>query len=472
MFCLYCGSNLPEDAVFCNVCGRRQSRSTQSSLQMTNPILQEDSAFLAPIFPPPVQQGVAPSIQSLPQQGIAPFVSPQTDPGLSNPPSPQHDSGGSNFPPRFVDSQIAPNHQQNKETLRGREAVNKVHFSRRAVITGAIGGTALLVIGGIGLRSMILAKKSASVSHATAPSTPLGTTLLTYKGHSTGISTVDWSSDGTKIASGASDIHIWNAKTGNTLLVYKGHIGFLRSVKWSHSGMYVASGGGDDVGKDYTVQVWNAASGSLITRYTGHSSYVMGVSWSPNDQQLVSCSWDGTAQVWDANAGTTLVTYRGHSYVILCVAWSPNGQKIATADGEGYLRIWDAATGNTLLTYLGHTSQINGVAWSPDGKYLASVSGGNLTERGNGQPDSTLQVFDASSGDRVFSEVSGAWTVVWSSNSKRIATASDDVLIWDAATGKKLFSRSVGSCAVSWAPDSTRVVSGSKDNSVLIWQAT
>jgi hypothetical protein len=31
MFCLYCGTTLPDDAVFCNSCGRRQNAATNTS---------------------------------------------------------------------------------------------------------------------------------------------------------------------------------------------------------------------------------------------------------------------------------------------------------------------------------------------------------------------------------------------------------------------------------------------------------
>jgi len=50
--------------------------------------------------------------------------------------------------------------------------------------------------------------------HAT-PTAPLGTTLMTYIGHSTKVTTIAWSPDNKKIASGSYDrtVQLWNAST-------------------------------------------------------------------------------------------------------------------------------------------------------------------------------------------------------------------------------------------------------------------
>jgi uncharacterized membrane protein YvbJ len=43
MFCLYCGNNLPDGAVFCNTCGRRQNLSDEQVLTIRlSRIIQEN----------------------------------------------------------------------------------------------------------------------------------------------------------------------------------------------------------------------------------------------------------------------------------------------------------------------------------------------------------------------------------------------------------------------------------------------
>jgi serine/threonine protein kinase len=72
---------------------------------------------------------------------------------------------------------------------------------------------------------------------------------------------------------------------------------------------------------------------------------------------------------------------------------------------------------------------------------------------------------------------SGMRALAWSSDGKRIATASDDYTaqVWDALTGKHAItyhghlSHVEG---VAWSPNNTRIVSGSADGTVQIWDAT
>src|SRR5207253_4425410 len=58
-------------------------------------------------------------------------------------------------------------------------------------------------------------------------SPPLGTLLLTYRGHAESVYAMAWSPDSTCIASASSDrtVQVWDAATGKNLLTYHGHSG-------------------------------------------------------------------------------------------------------------------------------------------------------------------------------------------------------------------------------------------------------
>ena len=64
--------------------------------------------------------------------------------------------------------------------------------------------------------------------------------------------------------------------------------------------------------------------------------------------------------------------------------WSPNGNRIASGSSDGTVQVWDATTGQHIFTYRGHSGSVNTVAWSPDGTRIAS--GGN---------NETVQVWQA-----------------------------------------------------------------------------
>jgi WD40 repeat protein len=70
--------------------------------------------------------------------------------------------------------------------------------------------------------------------------------------------------------------------------------------------------------------------------------------------------------------------------MIYAVAWSPNGKLIASGSDDKTVQIWDATTGEHVYTYTGHSSMVEAVAWSPNGKLIAS-----------GSDDNTVQVWSA-----------------------------------------------------------------------------
>ena len=165
---------------------------------------------------------------------------------------------------------------------------------------------------------------------------------------------------------------------GTTLLTYRGHIGGANSVAWSPDGGCIASGSSDG-----TVQIWDAATGSHLYTYDGHYGSVV-VAWSPDSKCIASGSLFGTVQIWDAATGAKLLIYKGHSDLMYVIAWSPNGRYIASGLSDGTVQVWDATTGATILTYGGHSWGVSTVAWSPDGRHIASSSN-----------DGTVQVWQA-----------------------------------------------------------------------------
>ena len=168
-------------------------------------------------------------------------------------------------------------------------------ISRRTVLRWT--GLAVVGVAGGGLL-LSACSKQPGVSPASSPSPtplPVGTTLYTYRGHSSGVGAVGWSPDGKRIASGSADntVQVWDATDGGNVYTYRGHSSAVNAVAWSPDGIRIASGGIDN-----TVQVWDATNGSNIYTYRGHSSAVNVVAWSPDGKRIASGSVDQTVQVW------------------------------------------------------------------------------------------------------------------------------------------------------------------------------
>jgi len=357
-------------------------------------------------------------------------------------------------------------------------------ISRRLVVGGGIGLAGLAAAGG--LVGFLLAQRKppavpiASPARFTAPPSPtapasthaLGSTLLTYRGHTGAVYAAAWSPNGQYLASASADttVRVWNTSSGETLVTYHGHAGLFNgvfAVGWASNGSRIASAGADK-----TVQVWDAATGNRTVTYRGHSARVLALAWSPDGTSIASAGADKTVQVWDAATGTAVSTYRGHTDTVYALAWSPDGKYIVSGSADTTVQIWDAMTATAASTYHGHAGTVYALALSPDGKDVASAGA-----------DRTVQVWDATTGKRVFTYHGHAGlanvvsAVAWPPDGKRIASGSTDttVQLWDAATGKNAYTyrEHAGTVfVVEWSPTGPYIASGSADTTVRIWQSS
>merc|ERR1711935_915237 len=81
-------------------------------------------------------------------------------------------------------------------------------------------------------------------------------------GHEGNVTAVAFSTDGMRIASGASDktVRVWNAETGESIFKMEGHEGNVTAVDFSPDGTRIVSA---SIG-DFTVRVWNVETGESL----------------------------------------------------------------------------------------------------------------------------------------------------------------------------------------------------------------
>lgn len=243
------------------------------------------------------------------------------------------------------------------------------------------------------------------------------------------------------------------------------------AVAWSPGRRHIAAGG-----QDRTVKVWDARTGTSTLIYRGHVGGVTAVAWSPDGQAVASASLDKTVQVWDATTGNKLASYLDHSGMVYGIAWAPrvpasssgSASRIASTSAGGTdtsVRIWDPSSGKTIFTYHGHTYWVRAVVWSPDGSAIAS---GSWRE---------VQVWESMTGRKTCTyRGHEGWVraLAWSPDGKHIASTSEDrtVQVWEPLKGR-LMSTFRGHAdwiqVVVWSPDGKRIASASKDNVVQIW---
>jgi WD40 repeat protein len=222
-----------------------------------------------------------------------------------------------------------------------------------------------------------------------------GKVVLALKGHTEPVTSVTFSPDGQRIASGSGnagqafavggfdpskpgEVKVWDALTGQQLLSLKGDTRTLTSVAFSPDGKRLASGSADR-----TVKVWDLQTAQQVLSLQGHKNSVNSVAFSPDGNRIASGSADHTVKVWAAQTGQELLTLQGYRDWVNSVAFSPDGKRLASGSGDHRVKVWDAQTGQELLTLQGHTAHVYSVVFSPDGERLAS-----------GSHDGTVTVYD------------------------------------------------------------------------------
>jgi len=96
------------------------------------------------------------------------------------------------------------------------------------------------------------------------------------------------------VGSWNSKITIWNIRSRRPAWVLTGHTGGVSSIAYSSDGSLLAS-----TSLDHTARIWDPANGRLL-RVLQQPGPVFGVSFSPDGRSLATGDTKGIVRIWDA----------------------------------------------------------------------------------------------------------------------------------------------------------------------------
>ncbi|KAL0481146.1 transducin (beta)-like 1 [Acrasis kona] len=287
--------------------------------------------------------------------------------------------------------------------------------------------------------------------------------MISPAGSSKDVTTLDWSGDGSMLATGSYDgkARIWNSE-GSLLCTLDKHKGPIFSLKWNKKGDYLLSGSVDN-----TAIIWDVSNGEVKQQFRnhtaptldvdwrndvsfatcstdkmiyvcklgdqrpmrvfqGHEDEVNAIRWDPSGNLLASCSDDFTAKIWSMKHDQCLHDFREHTKEIYTIKWSPTGQGtrysnsdvvLASASFDATIKIWDVNVGKCLYSLIKHKDPVYSVAFSPNGEYLAS-----------GSYDRSLHIWSVKDGKliKTFHGNGSIFEVCWNSAGDKVAACFSD----------------------------------------------
>jgi WD40 repeat protein len=191
------------------------------------------------------------------------------------------------------------------------------------------------------------------------------------EGHRLWVTALAVSQDGQMIASGdtGGEIIAWHAETGESLTKpIKAHSSGIYSVDFSPDGTVLATGSYDGMTKFWCTKTWQMQGDPI------ECGLVKCVRYSPSGELLAIATYQNDIHIHNPGTreGVASLTARATS-----LAWTPDGTRLLSGGGDydPTIREWDPLTWQQVgRPWKGHTHDINAIAIHPDGTLVASAS--------------------------------------------------------------------------------------------------
>ncbi|CAC22605.1 small subunit processome, U3 snoRNP-associated protein Utp1 [Schizosaccharomyces pombe] len=245
------------------------------------------------------------------------------------------------------------------------------------------------------------------------------------------IDTLTVNSTGDWIAIGSSKLGqllVWEWQSESYVLKQQSHYDALSTLQYSSDGQRIITGADD--GK---IKVWDMNSGFCIVTFTQHTSAVSGLCFSKRGNVLFSSSLDGSVRAWDLIRYRNFRTFTAPSRVqFSCIAVDPSGEIVCAGSQDSFeIFMWSVQTGQLLETLAGHEGPVSSLSFNSSGSLLAS-----------GSWDKTVRIWDIFSRSGIVEPLpipSDVLSLAFHPDGKEVCVASLDgqLTFWNVQEGKQ-----------------------------------
>ncbi|KAG4438003.1 hypothetical protein IFR05_006504 [Cadophora sp. M221] len=211
-----------------------------------------------------------------------------------------------------------------------------------------------------------------------------GTLLQSLWGHSEKVLALDFSLDGSKLASAAGDqsIRLWEVEWQQWRAAgqIQTSLDDARDILFSADGTSVQT-----LTNRSSYRKWNISNSSEV-ELSDFQKYgqepevpVSTMSFSP-DGQLVATAFYENWNIKVENLATRkqLHLLQGHTENVIMLAFSPGNKLLASASWDKTIKVWDLETGSLRVSSKRSSSWCVSVAFRPDGRFLAAGTKGEV----------------------------------------------------------------------------------------------
>ncbi|MGO9465529.1 MAG: hypothetical protein ACLQVF_15405 [Isosphaeraceae bacterium] len=147
-------------------------------------------------------------------------------------------------------------------------------------------------------------------------------------------------------------LKVWEVATRRLIRRLDGHTNRCVSLDFSRDGTLLASGGHDGRAIIWSTKTWTAMhtlENPEKSSFPGGRSMLEDVAFSPDGKTLALASYGGSVQLWDVATGKHRETLKGHSSAVRAVVFSPDGRTLASGSDDQTVRLWNVETRRELL---------------------------------------------------------------------------------------------------------------------------